>query len=625
MGLSVDDILNQARSAVAQFDRNPGGEDPTVGWCRKLRAYAKHIGKPEAAASARFAALRLAFERGLVTEAVAYFREAASNHPEHEELERWMKAIVDGALGSSPQTVNDLRDAISQLQRSKSRSIAAASWYYLGDLQAESGDPEGARRSFQKLGSSFSSSPYAGLATEALTALTNLREGRPAPSVQLNDLSGTAIDLAAERDHRPVAVYFWDPQDIDQQFMETLRHLGRELGDQVAFVGVATSGTKQSLEQFFVDMALPGRTADPTQAQAAESAYAVRRTPHIALIDRAGKIKTCGAPQSIDFESALLRLCGLLGPELAGVDKMIADYDTSLQAFNRGGRQGRHPSEDALPRFQAELNKPTTSAADRDKLVNGAFSAMIDADRYAEFLQFYNGALQQTKDAPVLGKFAAAFRDASELQGSSDWQGQLQDIATNSQNPAVAVAAKLVLAQWNMEQSKSEDAQKMLDEIKTTYANTPEAQLADVYLAELKTLAIGMPAPEFTATTLDGATLKLADLKGNVVVLCFGSAAASSGIKAADRLKALAQSLSNQSARFVSVWMDRDGSAAKRLGLAWPQVLNTPTADVAKVYNVAMPPRVFVVDQQGIIRAKGNPVTMDVEKTLKTLLQTAQK
>jgi hypothetical protein len=38
-----------------------------------------------------------------------------------------------------------------------------------------------------------------------------------------------------------------------------------------------------------------------------------------------------------------------------------------------------------------------------------------------------------------------------------------------------------------------------------------------------QTLRVGEPAPDFALTTLDGATVRLADLRGKYVVLEFGS------------------------------------------------------------------------------------------------------
>jgi peroxiredoxin/predicted negative regulator of RcsB-dependent stress response len=627
MTLSVTQIMEKARSDVAKFDSTHSGADPTLEWCKKLRAFAQNTDKADEAAKARFSALTLAYERGATKEAVAFFREAAEKHPDHEYLEGWMKPLVSQVLTNAPETADDVKDALTLLQRSKSRQVAAAAWFYLGDLQAERGQADEARKSFQKIGSSYSSSIYMGPATQAMSALMNLKEGFPAPNVQLKDLDGQSIDLSTAKTQRPVVVYFWDPTDPSTSFLEELRRIAKELGEQGAtFVGVPVAGNKEALQQVFADMPLPGLQADPEQGQAlldAQAAYAVRRTPHVVLIDRAGKLGKSGSPSSIGLEPAVLRLVGLLGPEPTGIDKTIMDYDTKLTNFNRSGRQGRHPGEDFVNAMTTALRSPTAPQADREKVATALLGALLDMDRAQEFTALYGQILQQTKDAAFLGRFVSPYRDLSEQQSSTTWLDDVQGLATGSQTPAVACAAHLTLAEYFIDQNKPEEAQKHIDEVKKV-----QPDVADKLAGEMKTLAVGQPSPDFTATALDGSSIKLSDLKGNVVVMTFWSTTSPASAKCLPKLKALSTAVSGQSVKLIGVAVDRDPSAVSSAvtagGVNWPQIVNDAKQNLADTYHVTDLPRVYVIDQKGIIRVRGNPITVDLEKTVKDLLQTAQ-
>ncbi len=119
---------------------------------------------------------------------------------------------------------------------------------------------------------------------------------------------------------------------------------------------------------------------------------------------------------------------------------------------------------------------------------------------------------------------------------------------------------------------------------------------------------VGKRAPDFSARSLDGSrTVRLADLRGQVVVLNFWSSWCAQCVVEHP-------ALSRAWARFrdrgvVILGMDFDdahGAAtafAGRLGIAYP-VLSDPGDRTALAFGVAAPPETFLIGADGRIEAK---------------------
>lgn len=114
-------------------------------------------------------------------------------------------------------------------------------------------------------------------------------------------------------------------------------------------------------------------------------------------------------------------------------------------------------------------------------------------------------------------------------------------------------------------------------------------------------------APDFTAPDLDGQLFRLADLRGEVVVLNFWATWCPPCVVEMPEFVRLAAELRGQGVRFVGVSQDRGGAAdvrpfAERLGVNYPLVLD-PSAEVLALYGAEYLPTTFVIDREGRVHA----------------------
>jgi cytochrome c biogenesis protein CcmG/thiol:disulfide interchange protein DsbE len=115
---------------------------------------------------------------------------------------------------------------------------------------------------------------------------------------------------------------------------------------------------------------------------------------------------------------------------------------------------------------------------------------------------------------------------------------------------------------------------------------------------------VGFAAPDFTASTLDNATVRLADLRGRPVVLNFWATWCPPCLQEIPHLIDAARGYDN---RVVILGIDNGEPAATvrtfadDRGLNYPIVLD-PTFEITDLYRVDGLPTTFFIDQDGIIR-----------------------
>lgn len=129
--------------------------------------------------------------------------------------------------------------------------------------------------------------------------------------------------------------------------------------------------------------------------------------------------------------------------------------------------------------------------------------------------------------------------------------------------------------------------------------------------SDLGGLEIGEIAPLFVALNQHGQEIKLADFRGMYCILAFVSAGCKSCDGTAGALQSLHHENPDTSVLFVGTPLaQRNIEYSARHQLRFP--LLTPTSDqIQKLYRVRSVPFVFVLDNLGVIRAKG--VVSEVE------------
>ena len=117
---------------------------------------------------------------------------------------------------------------------------------------------------------------------------------------------------------------------------------------------------------------------------------------------------------------------------------------------------------------------------------------------------------------------------------------------------------------------------------------------------------MGQPAPDITATSLDGSTLTLASLRGRPVIVNFWASWCVPCRQEMPRLKeALAQHAADGLAVVGVLYKDDTGSArafATSFGATWPNVQD-PDGSIAKAYRVVGAPQTYFIDRGGILRS----------------------
>lgn len=132
-------------------------------------------------------------------------------------------------------------------------------------------------------------------------------------------------------------------------------------------------------------------------------------------------------------------------------------------------------------------------------------------------------------------------------------------------------------------------------------------------LAALAEVEIGKPAPDFTLSTVNGKTVRLADLKGKVVVLeWFNPTCPYSGVKfyQSGKMQEIQRKAAEQGAVWITVNTGKAQSVADLAKLAgsWkiPSTLAVdPDGTVGRAYGAKTTPHCFVINAEGVLVYKG--------------------
>jgi len=143
---------------------------------------------------------------------------------------------------------------------------------------------------------------------------------------------------------------------------------------------------------------------------------------------------------------------------------------------------------------------------------------------------------------------------------------------------------------------------------------------------------VGQAAPELPSSvrTLDGASLKLATLKGKVVLLHFWTFGCSNCKRMLPRYAEWGQALGSQGLSIVGVHtpeldFERDVAKLKEFvktnRVAWPVVID-PDYAVWERYGVEAWPTIVLVDRAGIVRSVfvGDDHAAEIDASLRKLL-----
>lgn len=151
---------------------------------------------------------------------------------------------------------------------------------------------------------------------------------------------------------------------------------------------------------------------------------------------------------------------------------------------------------------------------------------------------------------------------------------------------------------------------------------------AQEYLKKLE-LARAAMAPPFRVQAMDGRTITLDELEGQVVLLDFWATWCVPCQQFLPRLQKLAADLKGEPFTIVSVSWDEDEDAWKRYvaehAMSWPQVLDDKHV-LSDSYGVDGLPHYFTIDADGALRSEVAGVgDDDMEARVRALIQKAER
>jgi peroxiredoxin len=188
--------------------------------------------------------------------------------------------------------------------------------------------------------------------------------------------------------------------------------------------------------------------------------------------------------------------------------------------------------------------------------------------------------------------------------------------AAESSNRRTQAAARFALVRsFQQQPERRAEVEPLLEELAAEFVDVPSARgsVAEAARAELfewRELAVGQTVPQITGSDLEGEPLTLSTYRGHVVLLYFWGSWCPHCRDHAPRIRQLVERMRGQPFAVLGVDSDADPALARQFlaqqQLGFPNWYDgdAVTGAIASKWNVVQWPMTYLLDHQGVIRAK---------------------
>lgn len=193
------------------------------------------------------------------------------------------------------------------------------------------------------------------------------------------------------------------------------------------------------------------------------------------------------------------------------------------------------------------------------------------------------------------------------------WIKTLDSLATRTNLKETRVGARFALAQVFLHVGRLPQSRALFEEVRSASPDSDFAREARGYVHEIDHLQVGMKAPEFTVKTLAGQEISLNSLRGKAVLLNFWASWCPHCLSLIPTFKEIVAKTSGTPFEILSISVDEERIMLENTlekynppGMqAWePKASENPPSEI---YNVHGLPSWYLLDGQGVIRAKNFP------------------
>lgn len=209
-------------------------------------------------------------------------------------------------------------------------------------------------------------------------------------------------------------------------------------------------------------------------------------------------------------------------PMSGGVEDMLRQARREIADFQKAGGKNNDPGHPA-EKWAQELWKWRETAPgtpDAARATTEAVRLLVYADRFSEVQE---RADRIPPDDPAWqGGMARVLLDsASRQKNYTYFFAKLQSVLSVAADPNTRAAVHVSLGRAWRRQGDERKAEAEFRSAMDLAADSPAGKDAEAQLYEILHLAIGHPAPLFSAAAIGGARLSLADYRGKPLVLVF--------------------------------------------------------------------------------------------------------